>query len=165
MIVTDLTTLRKPCRTISLFEAGPIIKRLEEELEVSTVRGVGLSANQIGIDARVCIIRTPDLTLDLVNPVIVEAYDEGSFEGDGCLSLPGLYITTRRFNEVFVKDTLHTAGLILTGIEAVIVQHETDHTNGILMLDRQITIPHRKEPCWCLSGKRYKECHYHKEIR
>ena len=165
MIVTDQTVLRRPCKTVSIFEAGPIIKQLEDALSVSTVKGVGLSAIQIGIPKKVCIIRTSDLTLNLVNPVIVEAYDLGSFAGDGCLSLPGVFITTQRYNEVFVRDSLHSAGFIALGLEAVIIQHETDHINGILMLDRQITIPHRKEPCWCGSGKQYRFCHYGKEIR
>ena len=165
MIITDQIALRKSCKIVSIFEAGPIIRKLEDELAISNIKGVGLSANQIGIDARVCIIRAPKLELNLVNPVIVEAYDLCSFANDGCLSVPGVFLTTQRYNEIYMKDTLHTAGLIFTGLESVIVQHEIDHTNGILMLDRQITIPHRKELCWCCSGKRYKDCHYGKEIR
>ena len=164
MIVTDMVALRKPCKSVSIFEAAPIIKQLENALATSTIKGVGLSANQIGIDARVCIIRTPNLSLDLVNPVVV-GYDLGSFDGDGCLSVPGVFITTQRYAEVFVKDSLHTAGLIATGLEAVIIQHETDHTLGILMLDRQIKIPFRKEQCWCGSGKQYKDCHLRRIIR
>ena len=165
MIVTDLNILRRPCKEASLFEADAIIKKLEDELNISSIKGVGLSANQIGIDARVCIIRAKTISINLVNPVIVASYDLGSFANDGCLSIPGIFITTQRFNEVFVKDLLHPAGIIVTGLDAVIVQHEIDHLNGIVMFDRQIQIPFRNDKCWCGSDKKYKVCHYGRIIR
>ena len=71
MIVTSRKSLKKECRDVSLFEAADIIKKLEVELQNSKQPGIGLAANQIGIDAKVCIIRTKN-KLDLVNPIIIE---------------------------------------------------------------------------------------------
>jgi len=165
MIITDLDFLRKPCREASILEAGDIIQKLEEELHNSLIGGVGLSANQIGILKKVCIIRTPKLSLDLVNPIILEQYDLCSFGGDGCLSIPGVYITTQRYNEIFLKDIMHPNGIIAVGLEAVIIEHECDHLNNILMIDRQIKIPKQNDKCWCGSEKKYKKCHFGKEIK
>lgn len=165
MIIIDINILRKPCKDASIIEADSIIKKLEIELLNSPIKGVGLSANQIGIDSRICIIRTDKISLDLINPIIVKSYDLCSFKDDGCLSVPRVFVTTQRYNEILIKDILHSSGIIAIGMEAVIIQHEIDHTNGILMLDRQIIIPERNEKCWCNSGKKYKVCHYGKEIK
>jgi len=165
MIITDLKYLRKPCKEVSFFEAELIIKKLEDELDISKVKGVGLSANQIGIDARVCIIRTNKISLNLINPFIVEKYDLIEFNSEGCLSLPNQFILTKRFNEILVKDSLHISGIISTGFEAVVIQHELCHLNGELMFQYKITRPYANEICWCGSNRKYKTCHMGKAIK
>jgi peptide deformylase len=102
--------------------------------------GVGLAGNQVGVQRRI-------FTYDddsgagprtILNPVIVETSGEWTYE-EGCLSVPGLYFEITRPSKV------HLQGMGLDGesidIEADdllgrILQHETDHLNGLLLLDR-----------------------------
>ena len=161
MIVTDKEELTKSCKYVSLLEAPSILKSLEEELEKAG-SGVGLAANQIGIDARVCIIKYKDI-IHLVNPEIVALEDLREFHYEGCLSFPGEFIWTKRYNEVFIKDSLHPSGIVCTGFEAVVVQHEIGHLNGETMHDYQIPRLSRNDLCWC-GKKKYKKCHMGKII-
>lgn len=164
MIITDKEQLRKKCKDVSVFEAYDIISKLENELD-NLQSGVGLAANQIGIDAAVAIIRTNKTSINLVNPVIIETYDLMEFHNESCLSFPGDLIVTKRFNEIFVQDALHPAGMVFTGIESVIALHEIGHLNGELMYDFQIEIPQRNQKCWCQSKRKYKKCCLRKKIK
>ena len=159
MIVTDITKLSIPCRSVSILEAEPIITALTEELGRYS-NGVGLAANQIGVDARVMVAKIKGAVIAFVNPILVDAYDLREYYKEGCLSFPTRTVTTQRFNDVCVKDDLHSSGQVFMGQEAVIVQHEIDHLNGLTMFDREIKIPQsRNDLCWCGSGKKYKRCH------
>ncbi len=164
MIITDKKLLSQPCKETSLFEAREIIEKLEFELNSSKVKGIGLSANQIGIDSRVCIIRLKE-AINLVNPVIIQKYDLSIFEQEGCLSFPGASLITQRHAEIVVRDLLHPAGIVAVGLEAVCMAHEIDHINGITMFDRAIEIPKVNDRCFCGSGKKYKKCQHNKILR
>jgi peptide deformylase len=165
MIITDKSKLEKECKDVSLFEAIGIINKLEEELKSSKIPGIGLAANQIGVDAKVCIIRAKD-KINLVNPIITKKYDLSLFRNEGCLSFPNQYIVTKRYNEIVITDLFHPAGLILVGIQAVIAQHEIGHLYGETMFDYQITEPSGPNmPCWCNSGRKFKKCCSKKEVK
>jgi peptide deformylase len=79
--------------------------------------------------------------------------------------VPGKHINTTRYREVFVKDALHPNGMVVTGETALIIQHETDHLEGILITDRgSKTKVGRNDPCPCgktINGKpvKWKKCH------
>ena len=165
MIITDIKILKKECKDASIIEYNSIVSKLENELKNSSTPGIGLAANQIGIDAKVCIIRTKN-KIDLINPKIIEKYDLSLFKNEGCLSFKNQWITTARYNEIVVKDLLHPAGIICVGIDAVVVQHEVGHLYGEVMFDYQIQKPSGPNmPCWCDSGKKYKKCCSNKEIK
>lgn len=157
MIITNEEQLKKECKDISLFEAQNIITKLFEELAKNQT-GIGLAANQIDIDAKVCVVKVGE-PFALVNPKIVSLYDLREFYNEGCLSYPGKFILSKRYNEVLVKDLLHPAGIICVGLEAVVVQHEVGHLYGEVMYDYQILKLGRNDKCWCGSGKKYKSCH------
>jgi peptide deformylase len=166
MIITNETELRQPCLDASLFEAQNIINILSKELASSNTKGVGLAANQIGINKKICIIRIDKYELDLVNPVIVDTQDLCLFKNEGCLSFPDEWLSTKRYNEVFVTDLLHPAGVVCTGLAAVVVQHEVGHLYGETMYDYRVSMPlGPNSPCWCGSGKKFKKCHTGKEIK
>lgn len=166
MIITDESKLITECKNISVFEAPDIIRKLEIELAASPVSGVGLAANQIGIDAKVCIIRTGKHSLDLVNPVITETYDLCMFDNEGCLSYPDAWLTTKRYNEILVKDLLNPNGIVCTGLISVVVQHEVGHLYGETMYANQIRKPDGpNSACWCGSGKKFKKCCVEKIIK
>ncbi len=114
--------------------------------------GVGLAANQVGILQRVIVIELPEDEEDalsgkpfcLVNPEIVRG--SGSQIGqEGCLSVPGYVGEVERFDTVLVK-ALSTNGrpvkLNAQGFLARVLQHEIDHLDGVLFIDR-LTSPDR----------------------
>jgi peptide deformylase len=102
-------------------------------------RGVGLAANQVGVARRVCVVEAVEGELHvLVNPVLVEA--EGTVrEEEGCLSIPDIYAEVQRSARVVV-EALDGEGarrrIEATGLLARAIQHELDHLDGILFLDR-----------------------------
>jgi peptide deformylase len=100
--------------------------------------GVGLAAPQVGVRKRLFTFDLGEGPQVVVNPELVEASGEAGFE-EGCLSIPGL-----RF-EVIRPEKITMAGLDLDGHEVVfedddflarVIQHELDHLDGVLMLDR-----------------------------
>lgn len=164
MIVLDKNELIAPSVETTLFEGQAILDKLKAELNNSKTLGIGLAAPQIGIKKQVVIIRSSQ-KIDLINPKIIKQYDLREFDDEGCLSFPDDRVTTQRYNEILVTDLIHPAGIICVGINAVVVQHELDHLNGILMFDREIKIPHRNSLCWCGSRKKYKSCHRDRKIK
>lgn len=139
MIVTDIDKLRKPCQDIKPEQVKEIIQKLEEELALHK-NGIGLAANQIGIDAKVAIIRIPNKEkIDLINPKIIEHSGEIVFYKEGCLSLPDQKkeVTTQRYEQITIENGFDRAKYVLYGMEAIVVQHEIGHLNGRLMLDEK----------------------------
>lgn len=166
MIVTDREELRKPNGPALPGEALEIIGLLERELAASPRPGIGLAAPQVGVHKRVAIIRTKDHSMDLVNPVMVDREHGVLVRSEGCLSMPGVSVDTWRFGEVFFRCDGNPAGVVATGLEALAVQHEMDHLDGILMTDRAMgrkTGPNEPCPCGALrpDGKpvKFKKCH------
>lgn len=164
MIITDLEILRKQNADANVEESLEIIKQLEHELKISK-SGVGLAAPQIGINKKIAIIRY-DKNIDLVNPVIIDKSDGFTNFNEGCLSFPDKRVNTWRFKEIFVKDDLHKDGFVAFGNIAVIIQHEIDHLNSILMIDRVVGNDKigRNDPCPCgkiINNKpvKWKKCH------
>lgn len=168
MITTIESKLLSACEPVSVEEAFGIIERLEEELEASPIQGIGLAANQININKRVCILRVPNFDnerpaiygYNFVNPVISEKKNPILVKNEGCLSYPGKYVETLRYRDIVVKDSLEPAGRKLTGWAAVCCQHETDHLNGVTMYMRRRHMVKATDPCPCDSGKPFKSCCY-----
>lgn len=154
MIITSEDDLRKPSKEISLEEGLKIVTQLIDELEKSEV-GVGLSAPQIGIWSRAVVMKTDKGIKAFINPKIVEKQEPFVNKKEGCLSFPGLWLNTIRFHSVIVEDDLHGRTEI-KNFAAVIMQHETDHLDGILFLDRKV--PENYDPCFCGSEKKFKFC-------
>lgn len=119
----------------SKYKLSLLIDLLEQELRASKTPSIGLSAIQIGIRKRVSIIRMPNLKLNLFNPEIILKDDPRPFVGEACLSIPGKVGTTLRYNHIIIRND---DGKLydLTDLEAIVVQHEIDHLNGTLYIDR-----------------------------
>lgn len=172
MIITnDEAALRVFCEPVSLEEAGSLIEALERELEHSNRMGrpgIGLAAPQIGIAKNIAIVRLPKIKLNLINAKLQKGFDPAFFEEEGCLSFPGRLENTTRFQEVYIDNNLSEPhSFIASGLLAVVCQHELDHLNSTLFMDRSVPKPVpvvRKvkigpnEPCICGSGKKYKKC-------
>ncbi len=105
--------------------------------------GVGLAATQVGLSYRLFIInveqdRNKKGEKVFINPAIVEAreFQEGK---EGCLSVPGIYVSIRRSLKVKVKgrdENFQEFEMELEGLGARAIQHELDHLNNILIIDR-----------------------------
>ncbi len=132
-------------KALPVREVDESVRRLASDM-IETLRrerGVGLAANQIGMRMRLIVVdpsagENPEEAFALVNPRITSR--SGSHEDEeGCLCLPGLRLPVRRALEVRAEG-LDMKGNPVThegrGLLARILQHETDHLNGILFIDR-----------------------------
>jgi len=143
VIIKDKTKLEEKCSPVSIKEGEEIGVRLLHELRESE-NGIGLAANQIGIDKRVCVINVKE-PLVLINPKIVEKSKEQFVFPEGCLSFPDSKIKTQRHQDIVVEADNHKGRLsfsanskdINDAFECVCVQHEIDHLDGITMFERE----------------------------
>jgi peptide deformylase len=133
--------LRTRARPVERFDAA-----LAEEVQrmgrlMDDAIGIGLAATQLGVMHRVLVYRVdPDAPLGvLVNPEIEWLGDELEIMEEGCLSLPGVGVEVERPVHVRVRAS-DERGAPLTieasGLEARVIQHEIDHLDGVLILDR-----------------------------
>ena len=209
-VLTFDESSRKPCKKVSLEGRVPGIERglpadqyyipegheiSRELIQVLKERedGIGLAANQIGIDAQVAIVNIKEPII-LINPRIIKELDEISYY-EGCLSFPKKPCKTNRFKYIiiecdnyepqlyfgpsetesgmseFEQETLTKNEKYNTELlESICVQHEIDHLNGLRILDRELKLKPirsnkvgRNDPCSCGSGKKYKKCCLEKE--
>jgi peptide deformylase len=133
--------LRTRARPVEVFDAA-----LADEVQrmgrlMDDAIGIGLAATQLGVMHRVLVYRVePDAPLGvLVNPEIEWKGDELEVMEEGCLSLPGVGVEVERPVHVRVRAS-DERGAPLTieasGLEARVIQHEIDHLDGVLILDR-----------------------------
>jgi peptide deformylase len=126
------------------------VERFDDELRDEVARmailmhdalGIGLAAPQVGISHRVLVYRVePDSpTVALVNPEIEWSSRDEEISEEGCLSLPFVHVDVERPVAVLVRARDERGGELVieaTGLEARVIQHEIDHLDGILILDR-----------------------------
>jgi peptide deformylase len=136
--------LRRPAKRVAKIDEE-IRKLVRQMLQTMySENGIGLAAPQVGIDKQIIVIDCePDkpeaLPLVLINPIIKGYGAEICSAEEGCLSIPGVYLDVTRpaIVEVLYKDeygkpqTLKTDGLLARAI-----QHEMDHLNGVMFVDR-----------------------------
>ena len=133
--------LRMKARDVEQFDGdlGKLVERLSHLL--GDANGLGLAATQIGVLRRVFVF-LPDPEEEpvvLVNPSFAETSDERESDTEGCLSLQGVVIPVERHASLTLegKDAQgNDVRLELEGLPARIAQHELDHLDGVLILDR-----------------------------
>lgn len=150
--------LRQKSRPVNTFDAS--LKQLAQDMleTMYSAQGIGLAAIQIGEPLQLIVVDTrprenqkryelPELTpleknisqpLILANPQILDKSGETTFE-EGCLSVPGFYETVKRYQTIRLQyQDLegHTQELVTDGLLAIVIQHEMDHLEGLLFLDR-----------------------------
>ena len=142
IIVTDEKQLRTKSYQTTVEEclSHNVFGLLQETLREHG--GLGLAAIQIGIPLRACIIQAKlNTPIKMINPKIERQDDPIKVEGEGCLSFPGFYVDTWRYNHSVISWTDENNKFqraVFTGLEAVIAQHEIDHMNGVLLTDRSL---------------------------
>ena len=111
-------------------------------------QGVGLAATQVGVLQRVFVFELEgEGTKAVVNPRLSDASSETETEEEGCLSLEGIRVPVERSTKVVLEGVDPSGADVrfeLEGLGARVVQHETDHLDGVLIIDRTDT-EHRKE--------------------
>ena len=130
--------LRTPCDAVEKFDRALI--RLVADLEetVSAPGRAGLAANQIGVSSRAFSYHVDDRVGHLVNPVI-EAVEGEQEDDEGCLSLPGLWYPVRRAWYARAREVDRLGRPVVVegeGLLARCLQHEMDHLDGRLLVDR-----------------------------
>jgi peptide deformylase len=153
--------LRTPAEPVVDFdkELRGLVRDLTETM--LDAPGVGLAAPQIGVGLRVFTYCVEDEPGHLINPVLVLGEEEHEAD-EGCLSFPGLSYPTKRAWSVVAKgQNMHGEHITVEGTEllARCVQHETDHLDGILFIDRldraqrKLAMKAIREAEWSGSGE------------
>lgn len=122
-------------------EFDDALLRLAEDMLVTmhAREGVGLAANQVGRLRRVLVAAIEEDEYVIVNPVIEASSDETEVLAEGCLSIPGIHVEVERPVAVTVSGQDASGGnlrLEAEGLLARVFQHEVDHLDGVLILDR-----------------------------
>jgi len=133
--------LRATALAVDRFDAGlkTEVERMGELMHDAL--GVGLAATQLGVLHRVLVYRAyaDDPVTALVNPVLEWTSEELETAEEGCLSLPGVHVEVERPMRVRVRaqdETGQPREVEAEGLEARVIQHEIDHLDGVLILDR-----------------------------
>lgn len=128
---------------INKFDAG--LRALASDMleTMENAGGVGLAANQVGILKRIfvydCSHTQSGLRGAIVNPIWTPVGEQQQIGPEGCLSIPGISAETTRFNQVFVSGQDiegRPVSMVASGLMARCIQHETDHLDGVLFLQR-----------------------------
>jgi peptide deformylase len=139
--------LKAPTATVDAGEAAKLLKTLVTRLR--DLNGAGLAAPQIGASVRAAIVEVrktdvfPDRPetglIQLLNQVIVERSDETTLDWEGCFSVPGYLGLVPRAERITVRYTTENGETVtetFEGYTARVVQHEIDHLDGLVYLDR-----------------------------
>ena len=152
--------INKKLRKVSLDEGLSIAKDLFNIL-AERKDGIGLAANQVGIDASVAVVNVREPII-LINPKVIKVWDEVPYY-EGCLSFKGKGIQTQRYKNIIIKTEQEDSEWYFSGaenpsdgkgswerkqsdkqdeelrlLETICIQHEIDHLNGMTIMDRQM---------------------------
>lgn len=134
-----LRTVAEPVERVDdaiLRLAGEMQKTMKAE------KGVGLAAPQVGVSKRVILATIDEVVTLMVNPEILSFSAETEICEEGCLSLPGEWGNVSRAKRIKLKYLNEDGEQVqteLVGLNARVVQHEIDHLNGVLFVDRLVT--------------------------
>jgi len=131
--------LRSPADPVVDFDLE--LRRLVRDMTDTLLdaQGAGLAAPQVGVGLRVFVFDVDDVQGHLINPVLEFPDAEEQDGQEGCLSIPGVYIDTVRRQHVIAKGYTELGDpvqIVGDGMMARCLQHETDHLDGVLFLDR-----------------------------
>ena len=117
--------------------ARSLIERMKKVMKQNN--GVGLAAIQIGEPVRIIICEIDDKFYSFINPEIIKVFSKTSVMEEGCLSLPNIYGEVERPEKIIIK-AINFDGKKLKikafGLLARVIQHEIDHLDGILFIDK-----------------------------
>ena len=128
-----LRTISKPT-TLNEIKKLNLIYKIKTAIKESLIEGCGLSAVQIGIPVRFACIFIDNKEELLINPEIIIGRGK-VIKNEGCLSIPNKYVNVQRFVEIeYISNGKKKRA---NGFKANVIQHEIDHMNGILIVDKE----------------------------
>ena len=141
------TVLRMKAREVDSFDDD--LERLVERMTtlMHEANGVGLAATQVGVLRRLFVFVDGEEDRVIVNPVITSSSKETEADDEGCLSLRGVLVPVERAKKVTIEGFDATGEPVKLELETPssrVVQHELDHLDGVLIIDRT-DAEHRKE--------------------
>jgi peptide deformylase len=146
--------LKEKSRAIEHFDSE-LHTLLDDMYETMLSReGIGLAAIQIGVPKRAFLLNIPDEEgmqskenlVEVINPKVIEKHEETQYN-EGCLSLPEFYEEVKRAKSLSVEYYTREGERIerrLEGLEAIAFQHESDHLDGVLFVDRLSLVKRKK---------------------
>ena len=144
----DNPLINKKLREVSVEEGRTIATELFQILN-KRGDGIGLAANQVGIDAQVAVLNVIE-PLVLINPKIIRKENEINYY-EGCLSFPKKGVHTKRYRTIEITSVGVEGSMIFDGVdedtllETICVQHEIDHLMGKIIMDRRIETSFRRD--------------------
>ena len=138
VILGEDDVLRGHARRVEKFDdrLGVLLDDMAETMYAS--EGVGLAAPQVGISRRIIVVDVGEGLIELVNPVLLKGRGKQIGE-EGCLSVPGYFAPVERYKTIFVEGLDrdgHPVQIKAKDFTAVALQHEMDHLDGILFIDK-----------------------------
>jgi len=138
-IEKNLELLRKPSQLVEEFndELKTLVLNMKETMKA--LKGVGLAASQVKVFKRIIVVEVWGDNIVMINPVILSFNQKETFSDESCLSIPNKYLRIKRWSEVrvsFSDINGQKKEMALRDLSARIFQHELDHLNGILIIDR-----------------------------
>ena len=129
-------------KTVKITKVTKEIKELAKNMAETMIEanGVGLAAPQVNSNVRMCLAPINGQVRALINPKITSRSKETDVDEEGCLSLPGIYVPVTRHTSITLTYTDINGKpqeRKLEGFEARVVQHETDHLDGVLIVDKK----------------------------
>lgn len=136
MKVKNTPALRQEALEVTVFDDS--LKRLAVDMHLTMAkeRGVGLAAPQVGVSKRLILVKDEEIVIVMVNPKIFHYSASTVTSLEGCLSLPGAVYEVPRSSKVSVSYRDLSGALkylYASKLTAIIIQHEVDHLNGILI--------------------------------
>jgi len=132
--------LRRKSQPVADVSAPEVQELIPQMIELMLEKdGVGLAAPQIGKNIRLIVVHLKDETLAIINPKIIKRSIIKEWGEEGCLSVPGKYGEVRRCKKITAryfdaKGKPHQ--IVAQGLLARVIQHENDHLDGILFIDK-----------------------------
>lgn len=145
-IITGASTPILKKKTVRVKKMTKELLQLIEDMQETMMdaKGAGIAAPQMNRNERICIAKIGEEFVPLVNPEITWKGKREDTMEEGCLSLPNLWIDITRPTEIVLEFETPKGKhreLKLSGFDARVVQHEVDHLDGILIVDRVNSLP------------------------
>lgn len=134
----ESVVLRQKAKEVA--EVNDTVRTLLDDMAETMydANGVGLAAPQIGISRRIIVVDVGEGLIELINPVLLKGRGKQIGE-EGCLSVPDFFANVERYKTIFVEGLDrdgHRVQLKAKDFSAVALQHEMDHLDGILFIDK-----------------------------